>query len=399
MRRLILPVILIIAFAFGVNYVLDNPPTAQRSAQRPPVSISVDIQTLVSRDYVVQVDSYGRVAPRTQSILQAQVAGEVVWVSPRFRAGGFFEKGDELIRLDDRDYRAALATAEATVMANRQALLEEQARGEQAKVDWKRLGNQGNIPTLVARKPQLDAAKAAVKSAEAAWAQAKLDLARTRITAPYAGRVRAKNIDIGQRVSTSSELGTLFAIDYLEVRLPIQTRDLGFVDLPETYRYSDENMPKHGADVRFVSELIGREEWQGHLVQTEGVIDEDSRQLYVLAQIEDPYGKEAEGRTPLKIGEYVTAQITGKTLQDVIVIPNRTIYQGSYVYVEENGTVQRREVSIAWQNDHDALISSGLQAGDHLVLTALGQVSSGTLVKVRDSQSNGAAAKPALTGE
>ena len=89
---------------------------------------------------------------------------------------------------------------------------------------------------------------------------------------------------------------------------------------------------------------------------------------------------------PLKIGQYVTAKLQGKTLSGALVIPNSTIYQGTYVYVVEDGVLRRRDIEIDWQNDSEAIISSGLAAGDALVTTALGQVTSGIRVSIVGEQ-------------
>ena len=83
----------------------------------------------------------------------------------------------------------------------------------------------------------------------------------------------------------------------------------------------------------------------------------------------------------MKIGQYVTAQIEGRTLPNAIVIPNSAIYQGSYVYLFDQGLLQRTEIEVAWQNSRESLINMGLKPGNQLVLTPLGQVSSGTPVK------------------
>jgi multidrug efflux system membrane fusion protein len=380
MIKRFLPWIILIAFALGAWLILKNPPSVQRGAPSVDNSISVETQVLKPQSYQVMIDSYGKVSPRIESDLISQVSGTVTKVSPDFRAGGFFEKGDELLRLDDRDYQAELAAAQSELMAARQTLSEEQSRSDQAKADWKRLGNGNKVPELVARLPQLNAAKAAESAAKANVEQAKLNVERTRIRAPFAGRVLSKSVDIGQVVSSGNTMATVFAIDYLEVRLPIQSRDLPFIDLPEYYRH-DENTLKDTPKVMFVSDLIGREEWQGELLQTAGAIDDESRQLYVLSKINDPYGDAAKGKAPLKIGQYVTAKIEGKTLENVIVIPNSVIYQSSYVYVLEDGALSRKEISIAWQNDDEAVISEGLAEGDELVTTVLGQVTSGTPAK------------------
>lgn len=381
MIKRLLPFFVLGLLGFASWQITQNPPQAQRGAPPEPKRISVEVLPIEMDSFNIQVRSYGRVEPRTQSTLLPQVAGEVVWLNPDFRAGGFFEAGEELIRLDDRDYEADLAQAEATLMSARQALAEEVARSAQAAADWKRLGNAGEAPPLVLRKPQLSAAQATLASAEAAVKQARLNLERTHIRAPYAGRVLEKSVDLGQIVSSGTTLGSIYAVDVLQVRLPLQNRDLGYLELPEEYRVKGANPVQPSVAIH--SDLIRPETWQGKVVQTEGAIDEDSRQLHVLAQIEDPYGEKAVDRIPLKVGQYVTAVIEGVQVEDAIVIPNKAIYQGSYVYVVEEGVLQRREIDVAWQDDTQALIDKGLKTGDRLVLTSLGQVVSGTPVRVQ----------------
>jgi multidrug efflux system membrane fusion protein len=202
MIKRFLPWIILIAFAMGAWLILKNPPSVQRGAPSVDNSISVETQVLKPQSYQVMIDSYGKVSPRIESDLISQVSGTVTKVSPDFRAGGFFEKGDELLRLDDRDYQAELAAAQSELMAARQTLSEEQSRSDQAKADWKRLGNGNKVPELVARLPQLNAAKAAESAAKANVEQAKLNVERTRIRAPFAGRVLSKSVDIGQVVSS-----------------------------------------------------------------------------------------------------------------------------------------------------------------------------------------------------
>jgi len=125
--------------------------------------------------------------------------------------------------------------------------------------------------------------------------------------------------------------------------------------------------------------------WDATVVRTAGAIDEMSQQLYVTAQINQE-SESGESRRPLKIGQFVNARIEGRTIDKAMVIPNSTIYQGSYLYLVKDSLLQRKEIEIAWQNRDEALISSGIKAGDQLVLTPLGQVSSGTRVKMVNSE-------------
>ena len=247
-------------------------------------------------------------------------------------------------------------------------------------VDWQRLGNGAQASNLVLREPQLAAAQAQVLSAQAQLEKAELDLERTKIIAPYAGRVLSRSVDLGQVVSNNTQLATIYAIDSVEIRLPIKNKDLPFINLPEQYRDGQKNAL--GSAVHFTSDLVGKQSWLGQISRTEGAIDESAQQLYVVAQINDPYKATAQNQYPIKIGQYIKAQISGKQVNDVLVIPNSTIYQGSYVYVVEQGVLKRKEIRLAWQNATQGIIASGLTAGEQLVLTPLGQVSSGTRVKV-----------------
>lgn len=376
----VVPVAVISLFGFIAYFIINNPPEAKRQAPKFTPTVSVETTTIKAVDFPMQINSYGVVKPRTQSSLLPQVSGQIKSISPNFRDGGFFERDEILVTLDNRDYLAEIKVTEASLLSAQQALAEEQARSAQAIEDWQRLGNGKQAPDLVARKPQLMSAQAKVLSAQAALDKAQLALERTEIKAPFAGRILTKKVDLGQVVSSNTNLADLYAVDYIEVRLPIRNNDLAYLSLPESFRYGkrDTNFP----EVTLTSTLGSADVWVGNVVRTEGAIDATSKQLYVVAQIDDPYGEGLAGKEPLKIGQYVTAKINGSVLKNVIVVPNKTIYQGSYVYTVANDVLRRQNVNISWQNDKVAIISDGLNDGDILVNTPLGQVNSGTRVKL-----------------
>ena len=360
-----------------------NPPASPQ--RRPATGPNLVVETMPVRlqSYTVELQSYGTVQPRTQTTLISQVRGQIVYVNPNARDGGYFKKGEVLASIDARDYEADVRIAEAILMDSRQQLAEAEARTMQAREDWERLGNSDEVPGLVLKLPQLEAAKARVVSAESTLQKARLELERTDIVAPYAGRILRKQVGIGQVVNTNQALADIYATDYVEVRLPLRNSDLGYIELPESY--VDDAAKGEVAQVRILSSLVGETEWAAKLVRTEGAIDENARQLHVIAQVDDPFSQQSDNRSPLKIGEYVTAKLTGKTLSSVLVIPNNTIYQGSYVYVIEGDVLQRRDIEIAWQNERDAIIEAGLANGESLVTTPLGQVTSGVRVRVSGS--------------
>ncbi len=384
--RLVIPLV-ILAALLGTGYlVLLNPPEMERGGPPGGPQTVVETFTVTPSDYQVQIASYGTVQPRTRSALVAQVSGQIVEIAPTFRPGGFFTEDDVLVTIDPRDYEADVKIAEAALMDALQAEAQETARSEQALIDWRRIGDPGEPPSdLVLRRPQLQAAQARVISARSALTKAELKLERTHVQAPFDGRVLAQRADRGQVVSMGTVLAEVYATDYVEVRLPLRNSDLPFVDLPE----SGAAQP---LAVKIRSELGEAHVWDGRIVRAEGAIDETARQLHVVAQISDPFGAARSGDTggprqsgagrPLKIGEYVTAEIDGKRQPGALVIPGQTIYQNSYVYVVEGGELQRRPIEIAWQNGVDALVTTGLTAGDAVVTTPLGQVTSGTRVRV-----------------
>ncbi len=381
--RKLLPIGILLGLLLVATVILKNPPEVEFAPRDLSPQMTVETVRLTRTDYQITVPSYGIVRPRIQSMLVAQVAGQIVDKAPNFDEGGFFAAGEVMLTIDPRDYEADVQIAEAALADARQALAEEEARTEQARIDWERLGNDGDAPDLVLRKPQLRAAEARVASAAANLKKARLDLERTQVRAPFSGRVLRQLVDLGQVVSVNSQLAEFYSIDLAEVRLPIANSDLAFVDLPEAGGGGETDV----IPARVYSDLAGSDTWDARIVRTEAAIDDSARQLHVLAHINNPFRPDERHRVPLKIGQYVTAEIQGRKIDNVIVVPASAIYQGSYVYVVEEGLLQRRTIDIAWKDADEALVSSGLDAGDDLVVTVLGQVTSGTPVRVAGARS------------
>ena len=378
MRKL-LPLLFLALFVGAALLIWDYRPEAARRDQPPVPLIRVETLPLVARDYPVKINSFGRVQPSTEGELVAQVSGQIIEVSPNFRDGGFFDAGETLLTIDPRDYRIQVDIAAAELANAKVNLEEQQALADQARKDREILQKRGLASDYALRKPQLAAARSQIDAAKAKLEQARLAVERTRIRAPYAGRILSRSVDQGVVVSANQSLARIYATDRVEIRLPLKNSELPFVELPEAYR--DGGGQKSLPRVTITNSLGDRpEQWPAILVRTAGAIDEQSQQLYVTAQIDHPYAESDSGLRPLKIGQFVTAEIEGRTVPDAIVIPNAAIYQGSYVYLFKDGVLQRREIEVAWQNSREALVADGLEAGEELVLTPLGQVSSGTRV-------------------
>lgn len=383
-KKWLIPLAILVITLVIANVIFNNPPESKRGGPSGASQLTVEVTQLRPEHFTVVVDTFGTVHPRTQNALVAQVSGQINYVSPQFRNGGFFSKGDVLLKLDQRDYVADVKIAEAGLLSAEQVLLEEQANAKQAQTDWKRLGMSQTPSDLVLRKPQLAAAKASLLSAEARLTIAKLALERTEVSAPYDGRILEQLVDFGQVLPANSQVAEIYSTDSVEIRLPINNSDIDLVNFPEEYRTN--NSLQSVIEARFTSSLSKNQTWLGKVIRTEGAIDSNAQQLYIVAQIEDPYNPQIHPGPSIKIGQYVNAEVQGKTLNDVIVINNSAIYQGSYVYVVENGLLKRRDINIRWQNSQKTIIENGLNAGELLVTTPLGQVSSGTRVSIAGEQ-------------
>jgi len=381
--KALLPLAVLAVGAVAGWALIATGPEAQR---RPPASAVpvVEALTVKPEAYRVVVRTRGTVAPRTQSTLIPEVAGRVRWIAPGLRAGGFFEAGEALLRLEDTDYRSAVTVARAELARARLALAEEEAQGAQARRDWERLDLTGEPSDLVLRVPQLESARADAAAAEARLARAEADLARTVIRAPYVGRVLEKRVDVGQYVAPGTVLATVYAVDYVEIRLPLSDDQVPFVRLPEAYRGEEPAGGRAGPPVTLTAR-VGEEtyEWQGRVVRTEGSIDTATRQLFVVAQVDDPYARHGDA-PPLKVGRFVEAAIEGRRLKDVFVLPRQALEEGSRVLViTPERTLARRPVEVAWRDGDSVVVTGGLKAGERISLTPLPFAADGAPVRVQ----------------
>ena len=374
----------ILAVGIGIVVWLNiSEPVAQRRTPPEPV-IRVESKPLQPEDYVLSINSQGTVRARTESTLIPEVSGRILSISPKFREGGFFAEGDILLEIDPSDYLTAVTVAEANLAEARVRLAEEEAQAKQAARDWERLGS-GEAPSeLVLRGPQLALARANVAAMEARLQQARRDLDRTRVTAPFDGRVMTKRVDVGQVVSPGNLLAEIYAVDYAEIRLPLTSEQYAMLDLAPVVRGQDqeeENIPV------ILSATFGPEKlyWQGRIVRVEGAIDTRSRQIYVVAQVDDPYGP--AHTEPLKVGLFVEAAIKGKQLNDVYVLPRTSLRESRYILtIDEENRIKRVPVSPLWSNaDEIVFREPSIAPGTLVCLTQLALAIDGMHVRPTES--------------
>ena len=379
--KIVLPVLIVlVGLAVAVFIVRAKP-----EAERQPVEAFAPVVRVIEVapvDVTLRVRSQGTVRPRTESTLVAQVSGEIKAVGRAFAEGGFFERGEMLVSIDRADYELAVARAEAQLAQAELRREQERAQAEVAREEWEDLGT-GTPSPLTLREPQLAEAEAAVRAAAASLDQARLNLERTTIRAPFAGRVRAKHADVGQFVAPGSRLADIFSVDSSEIRLPIPQDQLAFLDVA-----LDGARGEEGANVLLSANLGGANaRWSARVVRTSGELDPQSRMYNLIAEVEDPYRRREEGAV-LPVGLFVDAEIEGRTVENVFVIPRTALRDGSQVLVLDDDRLEFRGVEVLRLQGEDVLVASGLEAGELVCVSALETAVDGMRVEpVRDEPS------------
>ena len=364
--------IAIIGGAVIISIAMNLLKPAPLKAESPDTAVAVKTQILQRTQAKLLVESQGTVLPRTRTSLTSEVSGTVLEVSPHFVVGGVFKTGDLLLQLDPTDYEVALQRANAKLISMNAQLTFEQARAVQAEKEWGMTGRPAEeAPLLALRKPYLEEARANVLQAEAEVKQAQLKLQRATIRAPYAGMVSEKPVDIGQYVTIGATLGETFAIDFAEVRLPLTKKDLSMMN---SFSMTDKD---HDLEVSLrgsIDENIT--EWQASLVRSEGVINQANRALYIVVQIEDPYGRlnsSATAGKPLLMGTFVSAIIGGKTIDNAFAIPRSALLQGNKVaLVDDQQRLRLRAIEPIFADSDYYYVSQGLEGGDEIIVSAVG---------------------------
>ena len=367
--------IAIIGGAVFISMAMNLLKPAPLKAEAPDTAVAVKTQVLQRTQAILSVESQGTVLPRTSTSLTSEVSGRVLRLSPHFVVGGVFKANDVLLQLDPTDYEVALQRTNAKLISMNAQLTFEQARGVQAEKEWGMTGRPAEeAPLLALRKPYLEEARANVLQAEAEVKQAKLKLERATIRAPYADMVAAKTVDIGQYVTVGKMLGETFAIDFAEVRLPLTKKDLSMMN---SFSAADKNSHLEVSLRGSIDD--SNQEWQAKLVRSEGVISQQNRALYVVAQVDDPYGKlntstnNAARSYPLLMGTFVTAIIGGKTIEDAFAIPRHALLEGSKVaLVDAEDRLRFRQVAPIFGDDRFYYVTSGIENGDEIIVSAMG---------------------------
>jgi RND family efflux transporter MFP subunit len=360
------PVVVIVGgiALMGLMIATAPKPEEKNAAPHPP---AVQFAVAHARPTTISISVQGEARPHFEATLAAQVAGRIVWVSPKFAEGGAFAEGETLARVDPANYQLAVVRARSQVAQAEEGLARENAESELARQDWQALGR-GDPPPLAVREPQLAQARAQLAAAQAALSSAELDLARTNIRAPFTGRLRERRANVGDYVGPGSPVAVMFGTDTMEIRVPLTDTDLASMRLPLGFNATAANP---GPTAHVTNVMGGRiMTWEGRLVRTEASIDPRTRLVYGTVEVRDPFS--ARQTAPLAPGMFVSARIEGAGRETLVAAPRSALKRNEFVYVvTADNTIDVREVRPAQTTADEVLFREGVADGERVVVSVL----------------------------
>ena len=362
--------------AFAISYLLWLLGQVQPDPVEEAPAPDVIVEILTPKDFQIQISSNGTTTPLTQTVLTAEVGGEVIYRSKKFSEGSSVIEGEILAKIDDTDLQlqyknALLQLANAEVQHSLQL-----AEAEVAKEAWEKIGD-GVASDLTLKKPQLKQAEALLEVAKAQVSSAEKKLNKTEIVAPYAGRIQSVNIDLGTTIIPGQPVGALYTSSEIEVTLAVKDNDLQFLSIPMDGRKLD---PSEQALVEIRSFYKGKNQtWIGRLERVDGVIDPVTRMINLIAVFKNDFIETDKPNLP--IGLFVEAQIDGIILKDIYSIPVNAISENNEVYIVNNDNeLVLRQLSILKKYSDFVIVKDGLKAGERIVTSKLSTASNGIKV-------------------
>jgi multidrug efflux system membrane fusion protein len=320
----------------------------------PPPPVPVVVAEAATKTLPFEVNSFGNVEAYRTIAIRSQVGGILSRV--QFTEGQLVKQGDPLLLIDPAPYKAALAQAEA-ILARDQATAANTAesvkRYEQlAQKDYIAAQDHANMLA------QLKSNNETVRADQANVETARLNLQYCSITAPIGGRLGARLVDEGNVIKANSDnpLAVINQIQPIyvsftvsEQHLPELLRQFGNRELEVRANAPEEPPGTH----------IGR------LTFLDNAVDTSTGTILLKAE----FANEDASMWP---GEFVKVVLVLKELENVVVIPSQAIetgQKGDYLFaVKPDSTVEVRAVKVVYRLGNDAVIGSGVQPGDKIVI-------------------------------
>lgn len=426
MLKTIIPILVLVGAGFLGKYFMETGPEAVKRPFVRNLPI-VEVAPLKTEPYTVYIKASGIVTAGTSSDVVSEVSGRIVKISDNFQEGSYFEKGKVLLEIDKSNYLSNVEIAKSDVAVNKASLVQLNAE-ERSNLNSIKLAKQnlsigykeltrlralfkrntisrssldaeeqrinqlqqavqnleGSQSTFASRK---SAIQARIKSSQSKVKQESIQLSRATIKAPYAGRVLKKNVDIGQYVSTGSTLAETYATDFVNVELPLSLNQYKLLGIQEEFintKVNKENLP---TVTLTNTDSLSEDTWQGRVVRTGAALDAESRQISVIVRVNDPYKAQEGVSTPIRIGQYLQANIKGKTFQGVYVLPPVAVIYNREIRLLKDGKIKIVPVNVIWNSTDSTIVSTKENiSGEQLILTNLTQAVNGMEVLTVEQQ-------------
>ena len=312
-----------LALLFSISL---RPDSSAPRPSAPTSELAVSVVTPVATPYRPSVRLNGVVEARTVTSMIPQVAGRVVKVSPAFRPGASVAAGDLLFQIDPADYRLAIERTLAEIEVARSDLARLEAEAAAERGIWMGQFPDRKIPDLIARVPQIAAAKARIKSGEAARQTAQLSLNRTTIRAPFDARILDTRLDVGQVVNGNAAVGTMFSVASVEIAVPVSAKERKLIG------------PLDGQTVSVIPPDATDAAIPGRLLRVAAALDERTRLGTLFVATDNP--------AALTVGEFVEVQIDGADAPDAYRLPAAALTSRDQLWVVADGRLVSRTVDV-----------------------------------------------------
>jgi RND family efflux transporter MFP subunit len=306
----------------------------------PEIRPEVSVKTVEPATHRSRVSAFGATEPHYTINLTTQVAGQVEQISPQFETGYRLKKGEQMLRLENSDYRAAVAAAKQQLAEARLAYLQEERQGLQAKAEWLASGLEGDPDSeLVLRIPQLASAAASVANAEALLTSAEKDIQQSLIKAPFDALVISRDVSPGSYLQTGTQVASLYSTDWVEVKVSLSDRE--WQSLPDASTLTTGDWPVT------LQAVEGAATWQGKVLRIDGV------------------DKPLDQQPALYPGVFVEVSLAGRQMDNLWQVPTTSLSQrGEIWYVTADNILAKFPTSPVFSDENYIYIRPPQQLAD-----------------------------------
>ncbi|MBD3584952.1 efflux RND transporter periplasmic adaptor subunit [Salinimonas sp. HHU 13199] len=383
--------IVIAATAMAVITVYSTEPVAEKDGATRSNAMPVDIMTATRSEHTPVITAMGEVVPAQQVMLRPRVSGEINAISKSFVPGNIVEKGQWLVKLDQKDYQLALQRAKSD-LSQAQALLDiEMGEQEVARNDLATL--ERDVPqknrALILREPQLKQVRAQMEQAEVAVREAQLALERTTINMPFTGQITSQDVNLGSQVSPADTIANVVGTKNYWIEAALPSSQLQWLARPTNNKSDNDSQRVKIQNSTVWGDGVTRE---GKIKEVVTTLDAQTRMATVLIEVEDPLltqvsEQDADIFAPVIAGSYVRVSLPAKTLSNVIRLPVSYVRKDNTVWVAQDNLLQVITVSVIYRDEQYAYIDKGIEPGDKIITTNLAVVRDGAQVRITGNQS------------